>query len=68
MFLDRFESLLLDPPPAMAFEISPSGVAAARVSSKTEIEFHSFHAPAIAASPLQENVLDPPGSSKPCAR
>jgi type IV pilus assembly protein PilM len=58
--LERFKSLLSDPPPAMVFEISEAGIAAARVATKV-VEFHPFRTAAIAVSPLQENVLDPDG-------
>jgi type IV pilus assembly protein PilM len=58
MFLDRFKSILQDPPPGMAFEISQGGIAAARVSSHTEVEFQPLKQGAIAVSPLQENVVD----------
>jgi type IV pilus assembly protein PilM len=63
VFLDRFKSLLDDPPPAMAFEISQEGIAVARMASraKTEIGFQPLNAGAITVSPLQENVLDPAG-------
>jgi len=58
VFLDRFKSLLQDPPPAMAFEISQAGIAAARVASRTEVEFEPVKPGSIAVSPFQENVLD----------
>jgi type IV pilus assembly protein PilM len=61
LFLERFKSILKDPPPAMAFEISHAGIAAARVASHTEVEFQPFKNGVVAVSPFQENVLDPAG-------
>ncbi len=57
--LDRFKSILNDPPPAMAFEISEAGIAAARISSRAELEFHPLRAGTLSVSPLKENVNDP---------
>ena len=34
MLLDRLKLLLQDPPPAMAFEISEAGIAAARIEAR----------------------------------
>jgi len=42
----------------MAFEISEAGIAAARIGSRTELEFHPLKAGTISASPLKENILD----------
>jgi type IV pilus assembly protein PilM len=61
MLLDKFKSLLLDPPPAMAFEISHGGIAAARLGARTELEFQPFKEGVITVSPFQENVVDPAG-------
>jgi len=61
VFLDKFKSLLEDPPPATAFEISQDGIAAARIASKTELEFQPFKPGVVTVSPLQENVVDPAG-------
>lgn len=58
MFLDRFKSLIKDPPPAMVFEISQGGIAGARVAARTEVEFQPLKEGALAVSPFQENVLD----------
>ena len=57
--LDKLKSLLQDAPPAMAFEISESGIAAARIGSRAELDFQPFRAGTLAVSPLKENVLDP---------
>ncbi len=57
--LDGFKSFLQDPPPAMAFEISEAGIAAARIGSRAELDFQALKPGAIAVSPVKENVLDP---------
>ncbi len=57
--LDKLKSLLQDAPPAMAFEISESGIAAARIGSRAELDFQPFRPGTLAVSPLKENVLDP---------
>src|SRR5580698_2215065 len=61
MLLDKFKELLLDPPPAMAFEISHGGIAAARIGAKTELEFQPLKEGVITVSPFHENVADPAG-------
>ena len=35
----KLTSILQDPPPAMAFEISEAGIAAARIGARAELEF-----------------------------
>jgi type IV pilus assembly protein PilM len=57
--LSRIENLLREPPPAMAFEISEAGIAAARIGSRAEIEFQPLKKGALEVSPLKENVVDP---------
>jgi type IV pilus assembly protein PilM len=59
MLLDRLKSLLRDPPPGMAFEISEAGIAAARIGAKAELEFHALKSGTLSVSPLKENVIDP---------
>ena len=59
MLLDTFKSLLQDPPPAMVFEISEAGIAAARLGSRTELEFQPLREGTLTVSPLRENVADP---------
>lgn len=59
MILDNFKSLLQDPPPAMAFEISEAGIAAARIGARAELEFQALRSGTLAISPLKENVIDP---------
>lgn len=59
MLLDRLKSILRDPPPAMAFEISEAGIAAARIGSRTEMEFQPLKNGTLVVSPLKENIVDP---------
>jgi len=59
MLLQKLKSILREPPPAMAFEISASGIAAARIGSRTELEFQPLKPGTLAVSPLKENVVDP---------
>jgi type IV pilus assembly protein PilM len=56
---DSLKSLLIDPPPGMAFEISEAGIAAARIGSKAELGFQPLKSGTLSVSPLKENVLDP---------
>lgn len=57
--LDALKSLLQDPPPAMAFEISEAGVSVARIGSRAELDFAPLPEGALSVSPLKENVIDP---------
>jgi type IV pilus assembly protein PilM len=59
MLLDRFKALLQDPPPAMAFEISEAGIAAARINGRAELEFRPFKPGTLSVSPMKENIVDP---------
>src|SRR5689334_9099842 len=59
MVLDKLKSLLQEPPPAMAFEISEAGIASARIGARAELEFHPLKAGTLSVSPLKENVIDP---------
>src|SRR5689334_20842010 len=59
MFLDKLKALIEEPPPAMAFEISEAGIAAARISSRAELEFRALKPGTLSVSPLRENVVDP---------
>ena len=56
--LDRLKSLVQEPPPAMVFEISETGVAAARVGAHVPVEFRPLKPGVLSVSPLRENVLD----------
>ena len=57
--LDKLQSIFRDPPPAMAFEISEAGIAAARIGSHAELEFQPFRPGTVTVSPLKENIADP---------
>jgi type IV pilus assembly protein PilM len=59
MLLDRLKYLVQEPPPAMAFEISEAGIAAARIGSRAELEFRPLKPGVLSVSPLKENVIDP---------
>jgi type IV pilus assembly protein PilM len=59
MLLDKLKSLLQEPPPAMAFEISEAGIASARLGARTELDFRPLKPGSISVSPLKENVIDP---------
>ena len=56
--LGRLKSLIHEPPPAMAFEVSEAGIAVARIGSKAEVEFRPLKAGVLSVSPLKENVID----------
>jgi type IV pilus assembly protein PilM len=43
----------------MAFEVSEAGIAAARITSRAELDFQPFKPGTITVSPLKENVEDP---------
>src|ERR1700689_1979990 len=58
MLLDKLKSLLQELPPAMAFEISEAGIAAARIGARAEMEFAPLPVGALCVSPLKENVID----------
>jgi type IV pilus assembly protein PilM len=59
LLLDTLKSLLREPPPAMAFEISEAGIASARIAGRAELDFYPLKPGTLAVSPLKENVLDP---------
>jgi len=59
VLLEKLKGLLQDPPPAMVFEISEAGIAAARIGARTEMEFHPLRYGTLTVSPLKENVADP---------
>ena len=60
MLFDSLKSILIDPPPGMAFEVSEAGIAAARIGPKTELDFKPLTPGVLSVSPLKENVLDQP--------
>lgn len=57
--LDRLRSLLREPPPVMAFEISEAGIAAARIGARPEVAFQPLKPGVLSVSPLKENVIEP---------
>jgi type IV pilus assembly protein PilM len=57
--LNKLKSLLQDPPPSMAFEISEAGIAAARIGARAELDFQPLKPGVITVSPIKENVADP---------
>src|SRR5450756_1465422 len=57
--LDKLKSILQEAPPAMAFEITEAGIAAARIGARAELDFLPLKPGTLAVSPLKENVLDP---------
>jgi len=57
--MDRLKLLLQEAPPAMAFEISEAGIAAARIGARAELDFLPLKPGTLCVSPLKENVLDP---------
>src|SRR5262245_49374650 len=56
---EALKSLLQDPPPAMAFEISEAGIAAARIGARAELDFQTLRPGTLTVSPVKENVTDP---------
>jgi len=58
MLLEKLKSILQDPPPSMAFEISEAGIAAARIGARAEMDFQPLKTGTLSVSPLKENVLD----------
>src|SRR5664279_5322724 len=58
MIIDKLKSLLQEAPPAMAFEITEAGIAAARIGARAELDFLPLKSGTLAVSPLKENVLD----------
>src|ERR1051326_2347860 len=57
--VDKVRSILQEPPPSMAFEISEAGIAAARIGPRTELDFLPLKPGTLSVSPLKENVVDP---------
>lgn len=52
-------AILQEPPPSMAFEISEAGISVARLSGRTELDFHPLKPGVLAITPLKDNVLLP---------
>lgn len=59
MLLNRLKNILHEPPPAMVFEISEAGIAAAHVGQPARMEFQPLKKGTLEVSPLKENVIDP---------
>jgi type IV pilus assembly protein PilM len=57
--LETLKRLVQEPPPAMAFEISESGIAAARIGQNGTIDFRPLKPGVLSVSPLRENVIEP---------
>lgn len=58
MLLEKFKSLVQEPPPGMAFEISEAGIASARIGTHTELDFQPLKPGTLAISPLKENIVN----------
>jgi type IV pilus assembly protein PilM len=56
--LDSIQSLLKDPPPEFAFEISASGIAMSRTRGPAAVQFASLADGVLVPSPIKENILD----------
>ncbi len=56
--LDKLKSILQEPPPAMAFEISEAGIASARIGARAEMDFAPLREGVLNVSPLRDNVID----------
>lgn len=57
--LERLGSVLRDPPPPLAFEISEAGVAMARLRPRVETAFQPLAPGTISVSPVRDNIADP---------
>jgi len=55
---EGLKSILKDPPPGMAFEVSEAGIAAARIGARAELEFRALNPGVLSVSPLKENIVD----------
>jgi len=55
---DGLKSILKDPPPGMAFEVSEAGIAAARIGARAELEFRALNPGVLNVSPVKENIVD----------
>src|SRR5258708_4435265 len=56
--VDTFKSVLLDPPPSMAFEISEAGIAVARIGGRAGVEWQPLETGALTGYASKENVVD----------
>lgn len=58
-FLRAISALWKDPPPALAFELSETGVAMARTGRSPDFDFRALAPGVISVSPLRDNILNP---------
>lgn len=58
--LNSIQSLLKDPPPEFAFEISASGIAMSRTRGPRTVQFASLDEGVLSPSPIKENIVDVP--------
>ena len=58
--LNSFQSLLKDPPPEFAFEISASGIAMQRTRPPATLQFAALAEGVLVPSPIRENIADLP--------
>lgn len=58
--LDSITSLLQDPPPEFAFEISASGIAMSRTRPPATVQYSAFAEGVLQPSPIKENIADMP--------
>jgi type IV pilus assembly protein PilM len=58
--LHSIQSLLKDPPPEFAFEISASGIAMSRTRPPATIQFAALQEGVLVPSPIRENIVDVP--------
>jgi type IV pilus assembly protein PilM len=57
--MSLIHTLLGDPPPAWAFEVSEAGIAFGKTATPGEVSFRPLPAGAISVSPLRDNVQQP---------
>ena len=58
--LDSLQSVLKDPPPEYAFEISASGIAMLRTRPPATLQFAPLEEGVLVPSPIKENILNVP--------
>jgi type IV pilus assembly protein PilM len=63
----RWNRLLNDPPPDYVFEISPAGIAWARVAEPAPVTFQPLEPGVLNVNPLKDNVLQPDAFSRTVA-
>ena len=57
--MSLFNTLLGDPPPTWAFEVSEAGIAFGKTATPAEVNFRPLPEGAISVSPLRDNVQSP---------